>query len=1124
MKEHLKNGGLASAPELLGYYQHATIHGDRIVFVCEGDLWTVSTRGGMAIRLTTTAAGCAYPRVSPDGKQIAFVGKEDGPAEVYVMPLSGGAPQRVTHFGGYRVKVNGWTARGKILAIAAVHSPLSALMQAYKVNPRNGEAEALKLGWMESIAIGRRNATVIGTNLDDGAHWKRYRGGMAGEVWVDHYGEGQFTQILKDLGGNIVSPFWLGERVYFVSDHEGIGNLYSCRANGSDVRQHTKHTDFYVRHPSTDGTRIVYTAGADIWLYDPVKDSSTKVNVAVRQMTKQRERRFVNSSEWFEHYSPHPDGDSLGIIARGQPLTKPNWDGHATQHGVGNRVRYRLLEWLRDGNRFVVVSDAPGFERLELHYADQSKQPIHLTTQELGRFTEMACDEHGHSDDLPKMSMVAAANHRNELILVDLESRRVQVIDKCPHGQIRDLCWSPDGQWIAYTYPTSNMTPGTSRIRVYNVRNGVSRDLTKEVLRDRLPVWDATGDYLFFASARTFKPVRDTVKNDCGFVYAERLYALPLRANVGSPFIQKAQPLVTMGRGERADESAELTPKVDIEFEGIQDRLIPFPESAVPMSDFVSLAAVYGRLFFMYQDRLSAAFNPPDHPLNVEDHSPRDALLFFYDFEQQRSVFVDTHASRLRASLGGEFIFYVRGEDYSTVRVLDAMDEVRHDTEEMDEPIDEYSRRSGLINIGDISVSVNPPEEWAQMFHETWRMQQHQFWDHNLNGIDWTLIRDRYAALLPRVRTRAELSDVIREMIGELGTSHTYEWFGEYPESPSYHQAYLGAKFSWDDKRKGYRIDEIVRGSPGEPEADSPLAEPGLNIVRGELIVAVDGTPVSESDSVEKLLVNKSDKRVGLSIKDAAGHTRQVTVSTLEDETPLYYRAWVNENRDYVHKHSNGKVGYVHIPDMMEEGFGEFYRSYMLEHLKEGLIVDFRSNGGGNVSPLILQVLSRKVIGFGVSRHNGVDPYPYEAMSGPKVGITDQFAGSDGDMIGHAFKLNGIGPLVGKRSWGGVIGINPEHMLVDGTMICVPEFASWFHDVKWDLENRGVVPDVEVDIAPQDYKANSDPQLDKAIDLVMESLAKNPVVLPDFSEKPHRPLPTTDNTANGAPARKGKAT
>lgn len=1118
MKDNLRNA-LAN-PDLLGYYQHATIHGNHIVFVCEGDLWTVTTRGGVASRLTTTAAGCSYPRISPDGKQIAFVGREDGPPEVYLMPLEGGAAKRVTHFGGYQVKVSGWTPRGnKILAVANVQAPSWEFMQAFKVTPRNGQAEPLKLGWMHSISIGKRNATVLGTNQDDGAHWKRYRGGMAGEVWIDPQGDGQFVQILKNLGGNVVSPFWLADRVYFVSDHDGIGNLYSCKPDGSDVVQHTKHTDFYVRHPSSDGKRIVYTAGADIWLFDPVKDSSSRVSVAVPQMTRQRERRFVRSSDWFESYSPHPEGHSIALIARGQPLTTPNWDGHATQHGSGNRTRYRLIEWLRDGNRFVVLSDAPGFERLELHYADQSKPPIVITSQELGRVIELACDEHGDNDDTPKMSMVALANHRNELLLVDLESRKVQVIDKSPHGQIRDLSWAPDGQWLAYTYPTSNI--GTSRIRVYNLRSGLSRDLSKEILRDRLPTWDPSGDYLYFASARTFKPVRDAVKNDCGFVYAERLYALPLKATQPSPFIQKAKPLVTMGRDEKASELAEYVIKVEIDFDGIHDRLIPFPEFAVPMTDFVSLAAVSGRLFYIHKDRLSAAFDPPDNPAYVEDFGPRDCLLQFFDFDQQRSVLVDSDVSQLRTTFNGEFVFFLCGEDFSTLRVIDALEQLHEQTECMDEPINEYSRRSGLIDTGDIHVSVNPPDEWTQMFHEAWRMQAHQFWDHNLSGIDWTLVRDRWAAMLPRIRTRDELSDLICEMLGELGTSHTYEWYGDYPGTPAYLQAYLGARLSWDSNGRGYRIDEIVRGSPGDPDADSPLAESGLNIVRGDLITAVDGVPVSETDSVEKLLVNKAGKRVGLTIKDSQGHPRQVTVNTLVDESPLYYRAWVNENRDYVHKLTNGKVGYVHVPDMMEEGFGEFYRGYMLEHLKDGLIVDFRANRGGNVSPLIMQVLSRKVIGYGVSRWNGVDPYPYEAMAGPKVGITDQFAGSDGDMVGHAFKLNKIGPLVGKRSWGGVIGINPKHRLVDGTFITVPEFASWFHDVKWNLENRGAEPDVEVDYAPHDFRANRDPQLDKAIELVQAALEKEPVTLPDFNERPLRALPSSkpSGITDGAPAR-----
>jgi tricorn protease len=1086
-----------------GYYQHAHINGDIIVFVCEGNLWSVSTKGGPATRLTTGDHDCSFPRISPDGQQIAFVGQEEGPLELYLIPSFGEAPTRITYLGSSGMNLCGWTANGKKLLFAAnVGVPFSRTMQAYAVSVKGGQPTALPHGLLESIAVHENGATVIGTNEIDSASWKRYRGGQKGELWIDAKGDGEFAQFLRHIDGNIVSPLWLGNRVYFASDHEGIANIYSALPDGSEIQKHTNHTDYYVRFPSSDGKRIVYTAGCDLFVFDPATKTSAKIEVDVPVMTRQTERRLLSAPDWLESYAPHPEGHSLALIARGQPIVAPNWSGHPTQHGSGNRTRYRLIDWLPDGERFVVVSDAAGYERVELHYADKSKQPLILTNEDYGRFVELSATN----------GFVAVANHKNELLVVDMETITTKVLDTAEVGNIHDIAWSPDGVWLAYTYPatvTRDLFVGTGRIRVANAITGVAHDVTREILSDREPAWDPEGNYIYFVSSRIFKPQWDAVKKDMGFAYASRIYAIPLRKDVASPFIEDPKPLVKTTRATKVEELEDGT-IIEIDFDGILERLIAFPDS-LATGDYTSLIAVKGRVLFVQYDSVAAAHDEGDGSW-VSKRAAAHCTLWLYDFEQQRQIQVASGVSDVQVAKGGEFVFFHTSDGKETIRVFDVVEEILAETEAIDEPPNEYSRRSGLIDLSEVEVSVKPQEEWAQMFHEAWRLQAQNFWTEDMSQVDWSLVRDRYARLLPRVRTRADLADLIWEMQGELGTSHAYHCGGDYQYSNCYYQGHLGADLVWDKARGGYRITSILRGDPGDQAADSPLATPGIGVTVGDIIVAVDGVAVSASESPQKLLVNKALKRVGLTVKGADQALKQVTIVALADEEPLRYRAWVNENRRQVHKKSKGQLGYVHIPDMSETGYGEFYRGFQLEHAKKGLVVDVRFNGGGSVSALILQVLMRQARGWDVSRWNGTTTYPMEAVAGPKVAISNQFTASDGDIISHAMHLFGVGKVVGKRTWGGVIGIDPRHTLVDGTVVTVPEYAFYFEDAGWSIENHGATPDFDVDVRPQDYGRGIDPQLDTAIDVALDELRKNPVRIPDFSQRPRKPIPPAGKT------------
>lgn len=1071
-----------------GYYRCPTIYGDTIVFTCEDDLWSVDVAGGAARRLTAGRGDCVYPRFSPDGASLAYVGRDEWHPEVFVMPAGGGVARRLTYLGSELCAVNGWTPDGaSVVFTTDARAPFLRDMNAFTVPASGGEVTPLGIGHAATISLGAGGKIVLGRNNLDAAKWKRYHGGTAGDLWIDATGAGTFERLIT-VNGNPSWPMFVGDRVYFASDHEGVGNLYSCTPDGADLKRHTSHVDYYVRFPSTDGSRIVYTAGARIFVFDHASQRETEARVDAPSTTPQRARRFVEAGPYLEYYSPHPEGHSLALIARGQPYAMPNWEEGVTHLGSGSRVRYRNAEWLPDGERIVFIDDADGFERIRVTRADGSTSPDAITSEDIGRIVEMAAS--------PAADLVAVANHRQQLLLVDCAAKTTRAVDRSPHARIADLSFSPDGRWIAYSW---EQNADTAIIRVADTSSGEIHDVTSPLRVDRSPSFDPDGKYLFFLSTRDFNPIYDALQFDLGFPHAMRPFLVTLTKDAGSPFVPKLRPVVKRRADDKKEEPQSTAPSapVDIDFEGIASRIVGFP---VEEGRYDKIAGVKGRALFTRYPVRGTLESPW-----LETENPPEGYLIAYDFDEQQQFQIATDLVDFRVAADHRTVVYRSGKQ---LRVIDALDRSGDQGERRRAPRDP-GRRSGWVDLSRVNVEVDPGAEWAQMYDEAWRLQREQFWDERMTQVDWNLVHDRYAALLPLLRTRGELSDLIWEMQGELGTSHAYEMGGDYRTPPQYKLGFLGADLRWDEAAGGYRIVRILRGDSWDRTADSPLAEPGLGINEGDVIVAVGGQPVSATTSPGELLVNAADSVVTITLGGGADRAkRRVAVHTLKTERALRYRAWVNANRDEVHRRTGDRVGYLHIPDMGPWGFAEFHRGYLSEFDRDGLIVDVRFNRGGHVSPLLLEKLARKRVGYDVSRWGMPRPYPPESVRGPMVGLTNQFAGSDGDIFSHCFKLYKLGPLVGKRTWGGVIGIWPRHPLVDGTLTTQPEFSFWFVDVGWKVENYGTDPDYDVDIAPQDVRAGRDPQMDKAIALALSALEANPAKLPDFTDRPTLPIPT----------------
>jgi len=1035
-----------------GYYRHPTITGDTVVFVTEDDLWSVPASGGTARRLTANLGEVSHPLLSPDGRTIAFASKEEGPVDIYTMPAGGGPAKRLTYMGGMFAKPAAWVDGGLVVASSAQQYHFR-MVRLVRVPAAGGLPEELRLGPAITIAYGPRRARVLQRFGQEPAWWKRYRGGRMGALYIDPGGKGKWRRLIE-LNGTLTNPMWIGARVHFLSDHEGVANLYSCTPEGRDLKRHTRHVDHYARHATTDGKRIVYHAGGDVWLFDG--KSSRTIEIDLPSPRVQRKRRFADAGRFLEDYAPHDK--ALAVVSRGRLFKFAPFDGPVDELGT---PRMRLARWTNDGNRLIAVTDQGGEESLVVHPGGQRVK----LKRDIGRAIDMKPS--------PAGDRLAVANHRQELVVVDLKSGRTRVLDTSRWDRIAGFSWSPDGSAIAYSL---NDTINTYTLKLVDVKSGKSRAVMRPLLRDVAPVFDPEGRYLYFLGWREFDPVYDNVGFDLGFPRGARPYLVTLRADQKSPFTNDPPE-------PPKNEKAKKKDKFRIDLDGIESRVIAFP---VPEGRYGSIDAVPGAALWTIW--------PVDGALNqtwLPGEQPPRGLLEKWDFAKRKKETLVNGVSSFR--VGGRTMVYRSNSKLRWVKAGEKPDE----KSEKDPP----GRDSGWIDLSRLKPLVEPPVEWAQILREAWRLMRDHFWVADMSKVDWGLVWKRYRPLVDRVGSRSEFSDLVWEMQGELATSHCYEFGGDYRPEPRYDVGLLGAEFAWD--KKGWRVARVVAGDAWDERGTSPLSAPGVGVKAGDVIVAINGRACAKDVTPNEMLLNRADQEVALTLASK----RTVTVRTLRDEMRARYREWVETNRRAVHEKTKGRVGYVHVPDMGPAGFAEFHRGYYAEVAREAMIVDVRNNGGGHVSQLLLEKLARKRVGFDVSRWRDWSPYPSDSPAGPLVALTNENAGSDGDIFSHCFKLFGLGPLIGRRTWGGVIGIWPRHLMADGSVTTQPEFSFWFKDVGFGVENYGTDPDIDVDILPHDYAAGRDPQLERGIATALELLRKHKPLAPDESKRPNLALP-----------------
>ena len=1077
-----------------GYLRFPTISGDQIVFTAEDDLWRVSITGGRAERLTAGVAAATRARFSPDGRQIAFSGSDEGQEEVYAMPADGGPARRLTYQAG-RCQVVGWQSDGSaILYASSAGLPSPRWRMLFGVSPQGGEPTRLPYGVANAVAFGPGGAVVLGRNMGEPAFWKRYRGGTAGYLWIDVEGGGEFRRLL-DLKGNIAAPCWIGGRVFFISDHEGIGNVYSCLPTGADLRRHSQQDTFYARNLATDGRLCVYHAGGDLVVLDPAANRETRLEVDLAGSQAQRARKFVSAAKFMDSTAAlHPKGQAVALTTRGKAFSMSKWEGAVIQHGEIDGTRYRLLTWLADGKRLVAVSDDGGEPRLVVFSVDGSTPARTLEQLDIGHVTALRAG--------PVGDHVVLMNHRNEALLVDLAAETLRVLDRSDYGRIEDnelvngIAWSPDGRWVAYEQAISAQQVV---IKLCRVESGATYQVTDAVRRDTKPAFDPAGRYLYFLSARDFNPVPDAMHFEFSFPKGTRPYLITLRKDLRSPFMPESAPEDEADEKQDDDakkakdgKAATLEP-VEIDLDGITNRIVAFP---VPEGR-------YGRVLGTREGALFSKF--PIEGLRdgsaLESRPKSNGSLEFYDFKKRKQEQIAGEVADFSVSTDGKTLLYISNE---RLRVLKAGEK----PPKLPAPAAEKpGRESGWLDLERVKVSLRPSAEWRQMLGEAWRLQREQFWVADMGGVAWQAVYARYAPLVERVASRGELSDLLWEMQGELGSSHAYEFGGEYRPHPEYRQGFLGVDWRFDADAGLYRIARIVRGDPWDAKATSPLLAPGVNANVGDAVLAINGQRVTPERGPQQLLVNLAEQEVQILLQSAESEPRSVTVRALADEFGARYRDWVEGNRRLAHEATQGRVGYVHVPDMWADGYAEFHRYYLTEYDHDALIVDVRWNGGGAVSGLVLEKLARPRLGYDFQRWSPPNPYLYNSPRGKLVALTNENAGSDGDIFSHAFKMMGLGPLIGKRTWGGVIGISPYLPLADGTVTTQPEFSFWFRDVGWGVENYGTDPTIDVDYTPQDYARGVDAQLERAIAEALRLAEAHPSPTPTPQERPYRGYP-----------------
>lgn len=1086
----------AKAQETL-LLRQPTVHGNRVAFAYGGDIWSASTQGGEAKRLTSHIGLESSPMFSPDGTKIAFVGEYDGNIDVFVMPAEGGNPTRLTFHPGADA-LAGWSPDGKsVLVRSSSHSHSPRYGKLFKVSLGASMPEALPLPMAERGAYSPDGTKLVYNAIGDAFNtWKRYGGGQKAPLRIIDLKTLDYETIpsANANGGvnnsNDTRSLWLGDVVYFLSDRSRIMNIFAYNTKTKAIEQLTKHTDYDVKFMHGNGSSIAYEQGGRVHLLDVASKTAKPLSINVQADLNAVRAHYIKAAKFINNFDISSGGARAVFEARGEILSAPVKKGDIRNLTNTTGAAERSPAWSPDGKYIAFFSDASG--EYALHIQEQSGK-------EKPRVISLAVSNSPASFFFaprwsPDSKKITFADVRLQIWLLDVASGKLTIADKDEYNELNTSGggtetprWSPDSKWMIY----SKRLPGQmNAVFVNEVATGKITQITDGMSDASDAVFSRDGKYVFFAAstnvganvgwldmARLERPV------------TQSLYAIVLSKDTPSPFAPESdeetiKPASDDASGDKKDDKKDekkddkapkkdTKPETKIDFAGILQRIVALP---VPDRAYANLQTADGKLFF-------GEFipNKQGYTLNVFDMKDRKS-----------TVFAEGVSNHIISADGNKILYQTGFGAAASYFVVDTKSKP--------------NVGDGKLSLDAMEVYSDPADEWAQMYQEVWRIQRDMFYDLSMHGTDWKAMGEKYRPWVKHVAHRADLNFVFAELMGELVVGHAYVNGGDWAQAESVPVGLLGADY--EIANGFYRIKTIFNGENWNPSLRAPLTQPGVNVNVGDYVLAVNGRPLTAAQNLYSLFEKTADKQTTLTVnsRPSMEGARTLTVVPTSSEAGLRNRAWIENNRRFVDSASKGKLAYVYMPNTGFDGYVSFNRYYFSQLDRDGVVLDERFNGGGFVADYVIDMLNRPILAGWESRYGKQFLSPRASIYGAKVMIVNEYAGSGGDAMPQYFRRRALGKLVGKRTWGGLVGISGYPQLMDGGSVTSPSFGTISPEGAWEVENVGVAPDIDVEMDPKLCAQGRDPQLEKAIETALKELQVNPV------KRPSRPAPPVERS------------
>ncbi len=1048
------------------------INGNKIVFVYGGDLYIVNSKGGVATRLTSYPGYEMFPKFSPDGKLIAFSGEYDGYRSVYVMNTNGGEPKQLTYYPevktsermGFDNQILDWTPDGKKILFRSRRDVFDTwLERLYTISLNSPYPEPLPMRY-GGLATFSPDGTKIAYNriFREFRTWKRYRGGLANDIWIYDLVKNKSEKITNSPAMDDF-PMWYKNRIYFLSDRGPYKrfNLYRYDLKTKKIKRVTNFKNFDIKWPSLGINQIVFENGGDLYVFNCKNEKYHKINIEIQTDYLYKRDKLVDAKNFVRNFDLSPEGKRVLFSARGEIFSVPAKEGVTYNLTRTSGVNEQDGTYSPDGKWIAFISDKSGEDEIYLMDTKTHKKVVQLTNDKKSFKFRLRWS--------PDSKKIAFADKTTTLYYVDIDTKTLTKIDKSGYDDITSYSWSPDSNWLAYEKTEKNRL---SSVFLYSLKDKKIYRVTDYLTNDGSPVFSPDGKYLFFASMRDFNATMDSF--DMNYTYNDltKICFVTLSKDAKSPLLPKNDEVkIKEEKKETAKKKDEKKAKVEnkgikVDVQGLSKRIGELP---IPASNYILLFATNSKLYF---------FEYPDMRLTGKPMG--EFALKSFSFKSKKVSTLLKNVSSLSFSYDKKKIIFKFGKNYYI------------------SPLAGKIIPKKPLDLSGLKVFINLPEEWAEMLNQVYRMERDYFYNPYMNGVNWKGVYEKYKALLPYVAHRYDLNYIIGEMIGELNCSHSYVGGGDYPKIKHVNVGLLGANIVLDRKTGYYKISRILKDEDWDLKNLSPLRQPGVKAKAGDYIIAIDGISLKAPLNPYKLLRNKAGKIVELTLNDKpqAEGAWNVYIRAMKSEQQLRYYDWVESNRAYVERKSHGLIGYIHIPDMEGDGLNQFEKNFYGQLDKKALIIDDRFNGGGFVSQMIIEKLRRILGGMDAARYFGESTYPARVFIGPMVCLANHFSASDGDIFPYYFKHYKLGPVIGTRTWGGVIGIRGYRRLIDNGYITTPEFAQYGLKSNWVIENHGVDPDIYVETTPEKYAKGIDEQLDTAINYLLKKIKEHPVKLP----------------------------